>query len=204
MPARDPKKLMKALYAPPTEPVLVEVPPLNYLMIDGTGGPETAEWFPMATEALYSVAYAIKFLLKGRDEALDFVVPPLEGLWWAEDMDSFPLDDREAWQWTLMIMMPEPVDQALYLDGHREACRKKCLLAAEEMRFEALEEGLCAQVMHIGPYAEEAPTIARLHEFIAAQGHTPRGKHHEIYLSDPRKSAPDTMRTVLRQPVAPS
>ncbi|MGD9495502.1 MAG: GyrI-like domain-containing protein, partial [Armatimonadota bacterium] len=149
----------------------------------------------------------IKFAVKGQDEALDFVVPPLEGLWWAEDMAAFDLrlpgerQDRSTWLWTLMIMMPEPVDQALYLEGHREACNKKCLLAAEEMRFEALEEGLSAQVMHIGPYAAEAPTIARLHEFISAQGHAPRGKHHEIYLSDPRKSAPERMRTVLRQPV---
>jgi len=201
MPARDLKKLMKDLYAPPTEPVLVEVPPLNYLMIDGAGDPETGQDFAAATEALYAVAYATKFLVKGRDEALDFVVPPLEGLWWAEDTAAFSLGERDAWLWTLMIMMPEPVDQALYLEGHRAACRKKCLLAAEEMRFEALEEGLSAQITHIGPYAEEAPTIARLHEFIGEQGRTPGGKHHEIYLSDPRRSAPEKMRTVLRQPL---
>jgi len=201
MAARDLKKLHKDLYSPPKQPVLIEVPPLNYAMIDGEGDPNTSEWFEMATEALYAVAYSIKFMVKAQDAALDFVVPPLEGLWWAEDMAAFDLNDKSDWLWTLMIMMPEPVDEAIYQAGHTAACERKCLVAADEMRFGALDEGLSAQVMHIGPYADERPTIARLHEFIAAQGHAPRGKHHEIYLSDPRRAAPEKMRTVIRQPV---
>ncbi len=202
MAARDMRKLHKHLYGPPQEPVPVEVPPLDYLMIDGEGDPNTSEWFQAAMEALYAVAYSIKFAVKAQDADLDFVVPPLEGLWWAEDMAAFRLDDKSNWLWTLMIMMPDPVDEAIYQAGYRAACERKCLVAADEMRFEALDEGLSAQVMHIGPYDAEGPTIARLHEFIPAQGHAPRGRHHEIYLSDPRRTAPEKLKTVLRQPVS--
>ena len=208
MAKRDLKKLRRDLYGPPKEPVLVQVPPLDYLMIDGEGDPNTSEWFQMATEALYAVGYSIKFMVKAQDAALDFVVPPLEGLWWAEDMSAFDLrlpgkrHDKSDWLWTLMIMMPEPVDEAIYRAGHEAACARKCLVAADEMRFEGLEEGSSAQVMHIGPYDAEGPTVARLHKFIAEQGHAPRGKHHEIYLSDPRRAAPEKLRTVIQQPVA--
>ena len=201
MAKRDAKKMYPELYRAPADPVLVEVPPLNYLMIDGEGDPNAETWYRDSVDALYAIAYSIKFLMKERDEALDFVVPPLEGLWWADDVTAFAEGDRSAWQWTAMIMMPEPVDEELYLAGHEVACKKKCLVAAEFMRFEQYEEGLSAQVLHVGQYADEAPTIERLHAFIAEQGHTLRGKHHEIYLSDPRKTAPEKLKTILRQPV---
>ncbi len=201
MPKRDFKKLHKNLYAPPTEPVMIEVPPMNFIMVDGTGDPNTEPWYEQTIEALYAVAYSIKFIVKERSADLDFVVPPLEGLWWAEDMAAFPEADRGAWQWTMMLMVPEPVDRELYLQGHTKACEKKCLVAADGMRFEEYAEGLSAQVIHIGPYAEEAPTIERLHAFIAEQGRERRGKHHEIYLSDPRRTDPAKLKTVLRQPV---
>ncbi|NLO07031.1 MAG: hypothetical protein GX131_14485 [candidate division WS1 bacterium] len=201
MAKRDAKKMYPELYRAPADPVLVEVPPLNYLMIDGEGDPNAETWYRDSVDALYAIAYSIKFLVKERDEALDFVVPPLEGLWWAEDMTAFAEGDRSAWQWSAMIMMPEPVDEELYLAGHKAACKKKCLVAAEFMRFEQYEEGLSAQVLHVGPYADEAPTIERLHAFIAEQGHKLNGKHHEIYLSDPRKTAAEKLKTILRQPV---
>lgn len=199
---RDFKKIHSDLYSPPREPVMVDVPSMNFLMIDGEGDPNTETWYEAAIEALYSIAYSIKFMVKERSEDLDFVVPPLEGLWWAEDETAFTEARKDEWQWTMMIMMPEPVDRELYLRGHERACEKKCLAAAEMMRFEEYDEGLSAQVMHIGPYEAETPTIERLHAFIAEQGHDLRGKHHEIYLSDPRRAKPGNLKTVLRQPVS--
>lgn len=181
---------------------MVDVPAMNFIMVDGEGDPNTETWYEAAIEALYAIAYSIKFIVKERSADLDFVVPPLEGLWWAEQMKAFSEAERDAWQWTMMIMMPEPVDRELYLQGHAKACEKKCLVAAEMMRFEEYDEGLSAQIMHIGPYDEERPTIERLHAFIVGEGREPRGKHHEIYLSDPRRTKPENLRTVLRQPVA--
>jgi hypothetical protein len=201
MPKREFKTIYRELYQPPMEPVTVDVPAMNFIMIDGSGDPETDPGYQQVVEALYAVGYSIKFILKERSEDLDFVMPPLEGLWWAEDMAAFTEAKREDWQWTMMLMIPEPVDDEMYLEGHKKACEKKCLVAADLMRFERFEERLSAQIMHRGPYAEEGPTIERLHAFIAEQGHRPRGKHHEIYLSDPRRTKPESMKTVLRQPV---
>jgi len=201
MPKREFKTIYRELYQPPTEPVTVDVPAMNFIMIDGSGDPETDPWYQQVVEALYAVGYSIKFILKERSEDLDFVMPPLEGLWWAEDMAAFTEAKREDWQWTMMLMIPEPVDDEMYLEGHKKACEKKCLVAADLMRFERFDEGLSAQIMHRGPYAEEGPTVQRLHAFIAEQGHRPRGKHHEIYLSDPRRAKPESMKTVIRQPV---
>ncbi len=201
MPKREFKTIYRELYQPPMEPVTVDVPAMDFIMIDGSGDPETDPWYQQVVEALYAVGYSIKFILKERSEDLDFVMPPLEGLWWAEDMAAFTEAKREDWQWTMMLMIPEPVDDAIYLEGHKKACAKKCLVAADLMRFERFDEGLSAQIMHRGPYAEEGPTVQRLHAFIAEQGHQPRGKHHEIYLSDPRRTKPENMKTVLRQPV---
>lgn len=201
MPKRDFKKIQSDLYQAAAEPVMVEVPPMNFIMVDGSGDPNAEPWYEQTIEALYAIAYSIKFIVKERSADLDFVVPPLEGLWWAEDADAFVKAERDEWQWTMMIMMPEPVDRELYLQGHKKACEKKCLVAADVMRFEEYDEGLSAQIMHIGPYDEERPTVERLHAFIAEQGHAPRGKHHEIYLSDPRRTKPEKLKTVLRQPV---
>jgi hypothetical protein len=201
MPKRDFKKIHRTLYEAPREPVVVDVPPMNFLMIDGSGDPNTETWYQAAVEALYAVAYSIKYNVKERSEDLDFVMPPLEALWWVEEMEDFSQADRDSWQWTLMIMMPEPVDREIYQRGHERACEKKCLVAAEMMRFEEYDEGLSAQILHAGPYDQEQPTIERLHAFIAEQGQTRRGKHHEIYLSDPRRTEPENLKTILRQPV---
>ena len=126
---------------------------------------------------------------------------PLEGLWWCEDMTCFDTDRRENWLWTLLIVQPPPLDGEQFAALRAETARKKSLPVLEEVRLEAFDEGLCAQVMHLGPYSQEGPAVARLHEFIAAEGYRPCGKHHEIYLSDPRRAAPEKMKTVLRQPV---
>jgi len=197
----DLKKELAHLYKAQREPAMVDVPPLLYLMVDGRGDPNDNEWFSEATGALYAVSYNLKFQLKRGPQALDYVVMPLQGLWWAKDMDVFVKDARADWEWTLMILQPEEVTQELFEDGGEEVLRKKGLEAVGQLRLETYHEGPAAQVMHTGPYADEAPTIAGLHAFIDESGHQPRGKHHEIYLGDPRRTAPERLRTILRQPV---
>ncbi|MEO7909669.1 MAG: GyrI-like domain-containing protein [Roseiflexaceae bacterium] len=198
----DYKKELKHLYAPSVNEVaLAEVPPLQFLMIDGQGDPNTAPAYAAAVEGLYALAYALKFRVKRGPAGVDFTVMPLEGLWWGADIDWQATSQRAGWHWTMMIMQPEDVTAELFEQALAETRAKKPALALERMRFERYDEGLAAQIMHIGPYADEGPTVARLHDFIEQQGRTLRGKHHEIYLGDPRKSAPEKLRTVIRQPV---
>lgn len=197
----DFKRELRELYGAPREPVLIDVPELAFLMIDGRGDPNTAPEYQQAIEALYSVAYTLKFSLKRSPEPFDYAVMPLEGLWWAPDPSSFSGGDRESWEWTAMIMQPDRVSEELVQGALEEATAKRPLPAAGKLRLERFEEGRSAQVMHLGPYSEEGPTIARLHAFIAEQGLELRGKHHEIYLGDPRRTAPERLRTIVRQPV---
>jgi hypothetical protein len=200
MPTIDYKKELKQLYAPSAKEVVqVEVPPLHFLMIDGQGDPNTAPEYVTAVETLYALAYALKFKVKRGASGVDFAVMPLEGLWWGADIDWHDAGQRTSWQWTMMIMQPEHVTAALFEQALAET-KKKPALALDRVRFERYDEGLAAQILHIGPYATEGPTIARLHAFIEQHGRTLRGKHHEIYLGDPRKSAPEKLRTVIRQP----
>ena len=198
-------KLHKSLYSPSAKhAAIVEVPELAFLMVDGRGDPNTSEAYHQALEALYGVAYTLKFSLKKRDAERDFKVAPLEGLWWADaaapSMDELQRD-RDAWNWTMMIAVPDAVIEGEVAAAAQAAARKRDLPAAELLRLERLEEGLAAQIMHIGPYAQEAPTIALLHDFVAAQGYELRGRHHEIYLGDPRRTAPERLKTVIRHPV---
>ncbi len=203
MAKRDFKKLLKELYQPSAKaPAMVDVPPMNFAMVEGEGDPNTSEWFQQATEALYAISYALKFETKGIDPEQDYVVPPLEGLWWSEDPAVFQSEDRSAWLWTLMIMQPDPIDEDMFIDAAARLQEKKDLPGLMEMRFDRLVEGKCAQIMHIGPYAEEGPTVEALHAFIAENDGELTGKHHEIYLGDPRKTAPEKLKTVLRQPCA--
>ncbi len=192
-------KRWKHLYSPPREPVVVEVPPINFLMIDGQGDPNVTLLYQEAVEGLFSLAYTLKFALK-KAGGVDYGVLPAEGLWWVEDMAAFSLEDKAAWEWTMMIAQPEFVTVEWVERARAEALKKKGLPALERIRFETYAEGTAAQMMHIGPYADEGPNIARLHAFIAEQGGQLRGKHHEIYLSDVRRSAPEKLRTVIRQP----
>ncbi len=198
----DFKRELRELYAPAREPSLVEVPDLAFLMIDGHGDPNTAPEFSEAIEALYTVAYAAKFAIKQAPDGIDYRVMPLEGVFWAADMSTFATGERSAWDWTLMIMQPDQVTSEVLGEALATASEKKSLDAIGRMRLEVFAEGLAAQVLHIGPYAAEGPTIQRLHAFIAEQGYERTGKHHEIYLSDPRRAAPERLKTVLRQPVA--
>jgi hypothetical protein len=197
----DLKKELKHLYRPSAkEFIVVDVPPMNFLMIDGHGDPNTAQEYEDAVEALYAVAYALKFVSK-REKGKDYVVPPMEGLWWVENMKEFTTQDKSAWDWTMMIMQPEWVTQEMFEEALEQVEEKKNPPALSKLRLEAYAEGLSVQIMHIGPYEAEAPTIASMHAFIDQNGYQPAGKHHEIYLGDPRKVAPEKLKTVLRQPI---
>lgn len=196
----DWSKDLKHLYAPSAKtPVMVDVPPMNYLMLNGHGDPNNNPYYRDVVEALFSLAYTIKFMVK--KGGVEYAVYPSEGLWWVPDMRQFTVDDKSAWDWTMMIAQPEGVNTDIVEEGRRQAIKKKGLALLEQVRFETYYEGRAAQIMHLGPYSAEGPTIARLHEFIAEQGYALSGKHHEIYLSDVRRAAPEKMRTVIRQPV---
>jgi hypothetical protein len=203
MPKVDFKRELKHLYNPSKkEFTVVDVPPMSFLMVDGHGDPNTAQEYQDAVEALYGVAYKLKFTSK-KELGKDYVVPPLEGLWWAEDMGAFTtMRDKSAWDWTMMIMQPEWVTQEMVGEAVKQVERGKDLPALSKIRLETYHEGLSVQIMHVGSYDDEGPTIARMHhEFMPENGYEPAGKHHEIYLSDPRKVAPEKLKTVLRQPI---
>ncbi len=198
----DFKKEYRELYFPPSrEVVLVDVPKMRFLMIDGSGDPNDSREFQEAVEALYGLSFTVKFMLKRRGAERDYTVPPLEGLWWVEGGGMFNMEERESWRWTLMIMQPDWVNAALVGEARSELQKRKKPPALEKVRLEDFQEGLSAQIMHIGPYAEEQPTLEKLHRFAEENGYRLRGKHHEIYLSDPRRVDPRKMRTVLRHPV---
>jgi hypothetical protein len=199
----DFKKTLKHLYKPKAKDfVLVDVPEMQFLMVDGHGDPNTSEEYQLALETLYAVAYKIKFFSK-KQLGKDYTVPPLEGLWWAEDMSKFTTDlDKSEWDWTAMIMTPEWITQEHFAEAVEAAGKSKDLASLSLVRLERYHEGLSAQIMHIGSYDDEAPTLARLHnKWLPENGCTENGKHHEIYLSDPRRVAPEKLKTVLRQPV---
>lgn len=196
----DFKTLMKPYWQPPVgEFVIIEVPRLNFLMVDGRGDPNSAPEYRAAVQWLYSMSYGLKFSSKATGR--DYGVGPLEGLWWAEDMASFGSGAKDKWLWTAMIMQPDWIDQAA-VDAALPKAQAKLGEQPASLRLEAFEEGLCVQTMHIGPYSAEAPTIARLHsEFLPANGLVESGHHHEIYISDPGRTAPEKLKTVIRQPV---
>lgn len=183
---------------------VVDVPELQYLMVDGHGDPNTSPAFTEATEALYPLAYALK--LAGKQAGRDHVVMPLEGLWWADDMESFTASrDKSRWDWTLMIMVPGWVDRAAFAGAVERVAARRRPRRLDEVRLETLAEGTCVQTLHVGPFDAEADVLARMHrEFIPANGLRMVGKHHEIYLGDVRRAAPERLRTILRQPVAPA
>lgn len=200
----DLKKAEKELYYPSKEKFsLVDVPEMPFLMVDGRGSPDD-ETFSLAVEALFAVSYAVKFMSKA-DPRIDYVVMPLEGLWWAEDMAVFQPEemDKSQWLWTAMIRQPDHITVGM-VEGavDRTRAKKKALGWLDKLRFDTNHEGLSAQITHIGRFSEEGPTIYRLHhEFIPANGLVENGKHHEIYLSNIRRTAPEKLKTVLRQPV---
>jgi len=200
----DLKKELKTLYTAPIGGfTILDVPPLVYFMIDGHGDPNVEPGYQNAVEALYATSYTLKFMSKD-SLGKDYVVPPLEGLWWAEDLSDFLSRRKDRWSWTMMIMVPNFVPQITAEAAIVRASEKKNLSALSQVRFAPLEEGRCVQTLHIGSYDSEGPILKRMHEeFLPSKELTEAGIHHEIYLSDPRKEAPDKLKTILRQPVRP-
>lgn len=198
----DLKKEFKQLYMPKNKDwELVDVPAMNFLMIDGAGNPNTAQSYKEAVEALFSVSYTLKFMSKRQLEK-DYTVMPLEGLWYADDMSVFETFDKDAYKWTMMIMQPEWITKEMVTQAIATVQEKKGLPRLSELRFETYNEGKSLQLMHIGSYDDEAPKLAHLHhEYMPKNGLKFNGNHHEIYIGDPRKSAPEKLKTILRQPV---
>jgi len=181
---------------------IVDIPDMQYLMVDGHGDPNTSPVYTDALAALYPVAYKLKFASK-RDLGRDYVVPPLEGLWWAEDMDAFTVSrDKSRWDWTMMLMVPDWIDDSMFEAAVAQAAAKSAPARLGDVRLRSLSEGLCVQTLHIGSFDDEAPVLERMHEeFLPEHGLRLDGTHHEIYLSDFRKVADEKLRTILRQPV---
>jgi hypothetical protein len=197
----DFKKTWKPLYdASATNAAEVEVPALKFLMVDGEGDPNTSRAYAAAVEALFTVSYTAKFMVKKGPAKVDYAVMPLEGLWWADDLSAFVANDRAKWKWTMMIVQPPVATEEIVRAAIAEVGKKKGLPALSELRFAAFAEGSCAQILHVGPFTEEGPTIERLHEFIDARGGR-AGKHHEIYLTDIRRADPKNWKTIIRQPM---
>lgn len=196
----DLRKTLERFYRPPAGAVeLVEVPAMKYIMVDGTGAPEGTS-FQQAVGAIYSLAYTLKFRCK-RLLKKDYGVMALEGLWWMKGGD-FDLTKREEWHWTLMIVQPYFVADKMFAGAFEEVRRKKDPPGLKRARLKSFEEGLCIQTMHIGPYSTEPTSIKMLDGFAMEHGYKMVGKHHEIYLGDPRRAAPSKLRTIIRHPVA--
>jgi len=198
----DVKRDLRAVYAPTNRDwASVTVPPQRFLAVDGSGDPNSAPAYVEAVEALYAVAYTVKFA--GKRAGRDSVVGPLEGLWYADDLAVFTARDKAAWSWTMLISLPGWVSDAQVEEAVAAArLKKKSLPGLDRVRIESLDEGLCMQLLHVGSYDDEAPALARLHgEVLPAEGLRERGRHHEVYLSDPRRVAPEKLKTVVRQPV---
>ena len=199
----DFKKELKSLYKPSAKKVdIVEVPQMNFLMIDGEGDPNTSQSFQDAVDVLYPLSYTLKFMVKRGGMEIDYGVLPLEGLWWANDMSSFSVENKQNWKWTLMIMQPEFISKEMVDKATEEVRKKKNPVALPSVRFESFAEGKAAQIMHIGPFSEEGPAVEKVHSFIEENGSQRIGKHHEIYLSDIRRAAPEKWETIIRQPIS--
>ncbi len=200
----DFKKTLKSLYRPPVDGfVAVDVPEMQFVKVDGEGDPNTVSAYRSAVEWLYGTSYAMKFASKDRLER-DYVVPPLEGLWWADDPQSFITREKEQWRWTMMIMVPDFVTRDMFDDALTKTA-KKMGQAPQTLRLESFAEGLSLQIMHVGSYDDEGPALTKLHNEVMPDNKVVfNGPHHEIYLSDPRKTSPAKLKTILRQPVEPN
>lgn len=198
----DYKKELSKLYKPKSRPEVVVVPAMQFVMINGEGDPNTAKMYTDAVRTLFAVSYTLKFMCK-KQLGADYAVMPLEGLWWAEDMAHFLTTPKSEWLWTAMIMQPPMITQELFMQAKTEVAKKGKGPLLDAIRFETYDEGRAAQVMYTGAYSDEGPTIQQLHVFIADHGGvlTKTTKHHhEIYLGDPRRTVPDKLKTIIRQP----
>ena len=199
----DLKRRYRELFHPPTKAFVdLVVPTMTFVKVDGAGDPNTAAAYRTAVEWLYGVSYAMKFAAKN-DLGRDYVVPPLEGLWWSDDPGAFVRREKDQWRWTVMIMAPDFVTADLFEAAVARTLAKRSDRPSS-LRFEPYPEGRSLQILHIGSYDDEGPVLARLHDDVMPrQGLTFAGPHHEIYLSDPRRTVPTRLKTVLRQPIRP-
>jgi hypothetical protein len=196
----DLKKELKQFYNPSAKEVsVVDVPAMNFLMIDGQGAPSSSQYM-QSIEALFTVSYTLKFMVK-KAQGIDYAVMPLEGLWWVDNMAEFTSTSKDEWKWTSMIMQPNYVKEADVKSAIEQAHQKKELPAIDKVKFENFKEGLSAQIFYVGPFSEEGPTVTKIHEYIHKSGHELSGKHHEIYLNNVAKVAPEKLKTVIRQPM---
>jgi hypothetical protein len=206
VPRLDLKKENKELYNPSAKGVsIIDIPEMSFLMIDGEGDPNRSQEYQASIEALFSVSFKVKFLSE-KENSQDYVVMPLEGLWWAENMEDFSITDKSSWKWTSMIRQPHFITKEIIKKAIEEVNKKKDLPILSRIRFESLREGLSAQILHIGPYAEEGSAIEKLHDFIEENGYEfdggmPGERHHEIYLNDARRAKPEKLKTIIRQPI---
>lgn len=197
----DHRIILRPLYAPSASIHAITVPRMHFLTIDGTGDPNSSEMYRESVEALFSVAYAAKFILK-RSAGTDLRVMPLEGLWWTPDMKDFSVHRKDLWHWRMMIMQPVGIDSTIIAEATEKVRKAKQLPALGRLVYGPFEEGPCAQVLYSGAYSDEAPVIEQMHAFITGEGRRLSGRHHEIYLNDPRRTAPSRLRTILRQPMS--
>ena len=195
------KKLGKLYDESAKEPSILNVPQMSYLMIDGEGDPNNSKDYVDAVQSLYSVAYTMKFAIK-KEGKIKYAVMPLEGLWWVDDMSKFSQEDKRNWKWTAMIMQPEVVTKEVFDKCLEDARKRKGFPGILKIRFAKYDEGLSVQIMYVGPYSGEGQTIKRLHEFAKKDRYRLRGRHHEIYLGDPRRTKPEKLKTIIRQPVS--
>ena len=201
MPKIDLRKELRHLYNPsPKAFSVVEVPPLSFIMIDGGGDPNTSPEYQEVIQALYGLSFTLKFASK-KQLGIDYTVMALEGLWWADDMNDFLTLNKDRWQWTMMMLQPEHITAEMVEEARAAVAKKRPSSALSQVRFERFHEGLSFQIMYLGAYADEGPTIARMHASVAENGYVFNGKHHEIYVGDPRRTAPERLKTVIRQPV---
>lgn len=202
----DLKKENKELYNPSAKEVsIVDVPEMNFLIIDGEGDPNISQEYQDSIEALFSVSYKVKFISK-KENSQDYVVMPLEGLWWVENMKEFTVQDKSGWKWTAMIRQPDFITKDMIKKAVQEVEKKKKLPALSRIKFQRLHEGLSSQIMHIGPYSQEGPTVEKLHNFLEEKGYEfngslPGEKHHEIYISNILRTKPEKLKTIIRQPM---
>ena len=198
-PKLDLKKIHRNCYTAGSEPKLIQVPDLTYIAFDGEGNPGTSPLFAQAMGVLYGLVYTAKFMCKEREQ--DFTVMPLEGTWWSENMDDFLNGNKDSWKWTVMIAVPDYLDQKLFEEAREKLAGKKDVPGLEKGYRQVFGDGLSVQLLHIGPYSGETENIRRLHIFAEEQGCRLAKKHREIYLSDPNRTAPGKLKTIIRQPV---
>jgi hypothetical protein len=199
----DLRKQYKHLYLQPASKIsILEIPEFQFLAVDGAGDPNKTPDFQTAVEALYAVAYGLKFSLKKRARnPVDYPVMALEGLWWTPDMRDFDMRNKDIWLWRMMIMQPPIIEADMVAEMKALTAKKKDLASLDKLHLVRYNEGLSAQILHVGPYSMEEPTIRRLHEFILSEGFERKGIHHEIYIGDPRRTDPSKLKTVVRQPI---